>query len=278
MIRKILILGSSHVAALKAAAEKVLSRYPDVKLDFFAAPGPVYRKFKLAPQERLVGILEDTDAKNDEIALVKKLNGAEKLFYGDHDAVILVGHDIQETLNARILSRFAIDETSHNAPKMRLSRSAYLAMLSEIAIGALPDKGWWHSDAPKIFVYPAPRISEDCIHVGTRTVASWVPLVEKKLTTPEIFMNYIRILEQTFREIGITFISQPEDSFGETGLTRTDYSEGAIYIRPGDHRTDYDAKHMNVAFGEISLDRLLHVVTSNPVISTAARPNDLSST
>lgn len=274
MTRKVLILGSSHVAALKSATGKVLVRYPDVQLDFFAAPGPLYREFQLDSQERFIGLLEDSDVKEDEIALMNRLNGASKLFYGDYDAVVLAGYSINETLNARILSRFSVDDTSHSKPGARLSKSAYLSMLAEIAQNVLPDAGWWNLETPRVFLSPAPRIAENCIHVGTRTVASWVPLVEKDLTTPDIFEIYVRFLEEIFRKIGVTFIPQPEDSFGKTGLTQSRYSEGAVYIRPGDHRADYDAKHMNAAFGEMSLERILRVVTSDPRIFRSVAPKD----
>ena len=262
MSLKATIVGSSHAAALKAAQPGVLARFPDIDLGFFAAPGPLFRKLRFDPARKCIGALDPQEFSADELSLLRHLNGSDRIFLGRSDAVVLVGHDINETLNARILSRFGVDDTAHDRPDRSLSMSAYRALMAEIGQASLPDSGWWHWDNPRLFVSPAPRIAENCTEVGTRTVASWVPLVENNMNVRNAFALYPAMLAEMYRDKGITFVANPDETYGDIGLTKREYAEGAIYIRPGDHRANFDAKHMNARFGELCLDGILRTITA----------------
>ncbi len=258
--RKIAFVGTSHVAALKTASDAVLREYPDFSLSFFAAPGPLFRQLELDPVNRVFGALTEGALSPQELSLLRKLNKTERIALDGFDAIVLAGHDIKEKQNARILSRFSIDETTHSKPFRRLSMSAYRAMLAEAVADALPAPGWRNWSGTRVFATPAPRIAENCVEVDSRIVASWVPLVQRNLTRPEIFTLYIEALRIGFADAGITLVPNPEETYGKSGLTKAEYALGAVYIRPGDHRANFDAKHMNADFGALCLRNLFRIL------------------
>lgn len=261
--KKIAIIGPSHVAALKMASQAVLVDYPDFEISFFAAPGPLFRKMDLDPVNRVFGAIHEGNLTGQEISLLRKLNKADRITLDGFDAIVLAGHDIKEKLNARILTRFAIDGTNHSKPSRRLSMPAYRAMLAEAVEQALPKQGWWNWQGARVFATPAPRIAENCVEVKSRTVASWVPLVQCGLTQPQIFNVYMDALRGGFAKVGITFVPNPDETYGKHGLTKAEYARSAVYIRPGEHRADFDAKHMNAEFGALCLRNLFHVIEEN---------------
>jgi hypothetical protein len=132
--------------------------------------------------------------------------------------------------------------------------------LAKAVADALPAPGWRNWSGSQVFATPAPRIAENCVEVGSRTVASWVPLVQRNLTRPEIFTLYIEALRMGFADAGITFVPNPEETYGKSGLTKAEYALGAVYIRPGDHRANFDAKHMNADFGALCLRNLFRIL------------------
>lgn len=201
---------------------------------------------------------------------MRKINTSDRIQLDGFDAIILAGIDVKENLNAQILRRFSIDGTNHSKPGRRLSMSAYRAMLAEMLEEALPAKGWRNWDGPQIFASPAPRVAENCIEVDNSiieppiNVKSWVPLVQRNLTQPEIFEVYIETLREGFAAAGVTFVPNPDQTYGETGLTKAEYARGAVNFRTiRNAGMDFDSKHMNADFGAICLRNLLDVVEKN---------------
>lgn len=265
--KKIAIIGKSHVAAIKMASKAVSADYPDCELTFFAAPGPLFRKLELDPINRVFGAIHGSSLTKKKRELLCKLNNTDQINLDGFDAIVLAGIDVKENLNAQVLRRFSIDGTNHSKPGRRLSMSAYRAMLAEMMADALPLPGWRNWQGSHIFATPAPRVAENCVEVDNTiieppiNVRSWVPLVERRLTQPEIFSNYIETLREGFAAAGITFVPNPDETYGESGLTKAEYACGAVNFRTiRNTGMDFDSKHMNADFGAICLRNLLDVI------------------
>jgi hypothetical protein len=219
MTTRVLIIGPSYTAALRTAAPRVLEDYPDLSLDFFAAPGAVYRQLEFDPVGKRVGVLSDDVVTDEETALLLRINGCSSISY-----------------------------------------EAYHAMLSELGHKMLPDEGWWHSGTPRIFVSPAPRIAETCTSSTSRTMASWIPLVEKNLTTPAAFAIFPAMLMGIYDAHRIGFILNPEKAYGATGLTKKEFADSAIYMHRAEVRKESDSIHMNADFGTVCLRNIVQII------------------
>lgn len=268
--KKIAIIGKSHVAALKKASEAVSTDYHGLELTFFAAPGPLFRNLELDPVNRVFGAIHDDTLTSKKLSLLRKLNKTDKLKLEGFDAIVLAGIEVKESINAQILRRFSIDGTDHSKPSRRLSMPAYRAMLSELVAEALPEPGWRNLQGPKIFATPTPRVAENCVDVDNTiivppiNVKSWVPLVQHSLTQPDIFTVYIEVLRQGFAAAGITFVPNPDETYGKTGLTKAEFARGAVSFRSiRNTGADFDSKHMNADYGELCLRNLLGVIEAS---------------
>ncbi len=268
--KKIAIIGKSHVAAIKSASKAVSADYPGCKLSFFAAPGPLFRKLELDPLNRVFGAIHETSLTDSKRSLLRKINKSDRIDLGGFNAIVLAGIDVKENLNAQILRRFSIDGTNHAKPRRRMSMSAYRAMMAEMVTGSLPAVGWRHWMGPQIFATPTPRVAENCVDVDNTiivppiNVKSWVPLVNRDLTRPESFTPYIEALREGFAAEGITFVPNPDETYGKTGLTKADFARGAVNFRTiRNAGMDFDSKHMNTDFGAICLRNLLDVIEAS---------------
>lgn len=269
-IKKVAIIGKSHVAAIKTAADAVSADYPGYELTFFAAPGPLFRKLELDPINRVFGAIREDSLSTKKRSLLCKLNNADRILLDGFDAIVLAGLDVKENLNAQILRRFSIDETNHSKPNRRLSMSAYRAMLAELLADALPSIGWRNWEGPQIFAMPSPRVAENCVDVDNTiivppiNVKSWVPLVQRNLTQPEIFTIYVEALREGFAGAGITFVPSPDETYGDSGLTKAEFARGAVNFRTiRNTGMDFDSKHMNAEFGALCLRNLLDMIETN---------------
>lgn len=269
--KKIAIIGKSHVAALKMASEAVSADYPDCELTFFAAPGPLFQKLELDPINRVFGAVREGILTNKKLSLLRKLNKTDKIALDGFDAIVLAGLDVKENLNAQVLRRFTIDGTNHSKPRRRLSMPAYRAMIAEMVAEALPAPGWRNWEGPQILATPAPRVAENCVELDNTiivppiNVKSWVPLIERNLTQPEIFTIYIEGLREGFAAAGITFVPNPDETYGKSGLTKVEFSRGAVNFRTiRNTGMDFDSKHMNSDFGALCLRNLLDVIEASP--------------
>lgn len=140
---RIAVIGSSHVAAIKAAAPEIADTYPDVELTFFALPGGVFRRATLRD-----GIISAASLDAVETALVTKINGNTALHVDGYDHLWVVGdrfgfgqvlqlysrHDppdgridqIVENHVARLFSQFGFDD------RLTFSPAPYPALQAKV--------------------------------------------------------------------------------------------------------------------------------------------------
>ncbi len=88
---RILIVGNSHVGALKLGWEQVRDNFPGAQVDFFAAQGSVFQQTRL---DRTGTLALQKSHRDDEkcIRALKKLNGRTSVNLNDYDHVIRAGY------------------------------------------------------------------------------------------------------------------------------------------------------------------------------------------
>lgn len=85
---RLLIIGSSHVGALKNAQAQFLSGRPDLQLDFFGLRAPAFLKSRVDE----AGVFRPPDKDEEDRALILEANGVTEISTAEYDHVMLIGY------------------------------------------------------------------------------------------------------------------------------------------------------------------------------------------
>jgi hypothetical protein len=127
MTLRLLLIGNSHLAALKHGWDKVTDQYPHVSCNFFGGPanwiaGAVFEH----------GAIKVTDAAcAEKVALI--MGGATSVEVGDYDAIAFIGMNFGLAPYLRQLARLTLYDLGPTEPAFRLvSKSCLRQLLSDI--------------------------------------------------------------------------------------------------------------------------------------------------
>ncbi len=228
-MKRIAVLGNSHVACVKNAWDERGRNFQDFQLVFFADRGTsldglVVQKSKLlAVDEDLARRIGFTSGGRTEVDPL------------EYDAFLLVGLGLtleylsSETFSRAVFRQAAVDSATASTSVMLARRLRSI------------------SDKP-ILVVPCPLLA----------VRPDSPAVE-----PRLLAEIVGVLRQMiFDPIGVQFVEQPASSIAKGFWTKHKFSSGAGRLDLGDGMAGQihpvrDRKHMNTAYGRLLLQIVL---------------------
>lgn len=220
--KKLCVMGSSHVASLKMAWDRIAAEHPDTGVTFFA-----HRGTGLSALKPIRGQLVPTNEKLRQ-AMRHTSGGLGRIEVSDYSAFLLYGIGIfPRKLPAGAYSRAAVRRGFEDHVNASVA-GKLIKMIREI------------SDKP--------------IHIGH------IPLPAARVDIPpaqnrEDYEAFVAAMnERLFAEIGVTLLAQPPGTVGDGFRTLKHFSVGSTRLDIGDaasgkpHPED-DVRHLNADYG-----------------------------
>lgn len=247
---KIIVVGNSHVAAIKHAwnALPTSERRHDVR--FFAAHGPHFGKLALTPALQFGLTRRRAIAEPDVAKRVREINGAPRIDLSRADLVVWAGYLWPLTPLARLMAQFDVDGLREAGSACRLSREAFDAICADFAGSRIPRERWRNWTGPKLILHMRPLPVEDCLEATNPVYSPWQRIVPAPTGAQAVLNAFLDCFEATVAPLGIEVLRQPAESQSPSGLTKREYSREF----PGKPR---EYNHMNPRYGTLSLAAIL---------------------
>ncbi|MDP3339409.1 hypothetical protein [Frigidibacter sp.] len=259
--RRVLILGNSHIAAVKAAYGSAPDRWPGLAVQFAGGHGDALAALQVQGGR----LVPQTEAARDNLQL---LNRREAWSLADYDAFVVVGCEvgIYRALvpyrSARFLglspgaaaavpvSRAMFDLAVRDQVTQSLGGALALRILAGVQVGG---------QMAQVMLAEQPRPSFDCRRNRRRFTGL---LRAHRLGDGAVLAE---VFEAAARAAlpGITWLAQPEDTRHGGVFTQPRYSVGSVRLMPGNRRVAHsedDFIHANAEYGALVLDQIAAAV------------------
>lgn len=243
---RLLVLGNSHVGALRMAKDAFRDRHPGVETTFFAAPGAHFLRGRTGAD----GIWRPHMADDRARDIIMDINGATECDLSGYDAILIVGHRFGPNLLAEILTGhdvLGLPGRGAEAPEGRVSRrfveQAAEAWIEESTRLVARRLGNAHpfilTDAP----HPTDRIGTRGDDYGR--LATCLQTHPAAGMLMDFWTDRVRAAVTAH---GWGFLPQPAVTMSGPAATRPEYAEAAAtgHGIPSDLS---DHRHMNGDFG-----------------------------
>lgn len=255
MTARVLITGSSHVAAVKQGWELTCEEgTPPVSVDFLAAPGPIFKEFERRPNGRF-GLFKspgELGLSERVHRVIRDVNGRpfRKPSEFTHSVVVGYRSGVEDML--RMIGEAGVDGI-RPTPKggVTLSQPAFEAFSRDFARRSLPIALRDMLGETVFAVCSLPLRAETAERKGAIEIT-------KRRAAPEgcreLIGRYFEIAAEIFAENGVTLLPQPLDTLTPFGTTDLRYNRGSEHL---DDAKDYDDPvHMNGDYGKICISQI----------------------
>lgn len=273
---RFLVVGTSHVGALRLGWEAIAARYPQHEMRFFAAWAPTFRLMRFLGPDRF-GLAPNTEGlMGHEVAALTQTFGAAEVDLRGAEVIVMAGLRCGDAGFLSLLQTCGIDGlTPPGGPDgRRLSRAAFDAISDSLADLALPAPGWRNRPGQRLVAIPEPRRGEAGADEAFDDDHRWQGVAARMNLTGVIGAHRARMARR-MAEAGVLLVDQPAATLAESGLTRAEYRRGAQrLLMPGLGQPRHDRLHMNADFGALLLQALFDL---NPAgAPRAGQPNHQS--
>ena len=260
---RVLVFGSSHVAAIVLGWPRVQPEFPSVSLDFLAAQQPVIDCMRRGKGD-LFGLLAPGEIDPRRVALVDQMSVARTVHLDDYDHLLRVGANIGVAAIQDLLTGFIVDglrEIDPPSPVPRLSAALFRALCADVVQATLAENRFERFHGSRVTVLPRPRLSELSADQGDDHVNLARSLREMPQGVRAALDVFEDICAETLAGKGLQYCRQPSETVGSFGFTRQEFSRGNVSMRADrpDMRAT-DLHHMNPDYGAICLRAALRLV------------------
>jgi hypothetical protein len=257
---RVAVVGDSHVGAIKLGWDRLAARHPELKIEFFAAPGSHFNRISMFEPFKF-GLPAESDSGTG--ARLDKLNGRRWIDLARADVVVLVGRDGGFMAAASLLADHDVDGLPEGRSR-RLSHAAFDTFCDAIAEQSVPGGPWRGWGRPRLFLLPRTRPAENLLRFRPKVMElrAWRRLARTPGKLGAGLALYRDRLEPQLAAAGIGLLDQPAASLSDNGLTREDMTRGSLRIDGDDGHSEADATHANAEYGALFWDtyapRLAH--------------------
>lgn len=270
---KVLVIGSSHVAALRLAAPVVEAARPDWRFRVFGAPASRPRWFRIgpggalavAPPKRLPPRRARAMA-----ARIEAINGAEPVFPDEFDLVLSVGHAEHPDALARLLDRFDVEGAPSRARPGALSAAAFRAVARALHEARAPAADWAGRGFRR-FAASAPRLSERLLARKGPLASAYRRLRAADAAIAPLVAIWEEEAARAHAAAGAHWLPQPPGTTAPGLTTPAAFSTGARrLVDLSAAQPETDVSHMNAEYGKELLEALIARVESARGLTRAA--------
>ena len=249
-MKKVLILGSSDVGALRRADAAFRDRFADIDTDYFAVKAPMLRRGKAEG-----AVFHPFVHNDDERDLLQTLNGRTEADLSQYDKTLVVGFrshplDINALFETHALLGSGADERPYRAS------SGFAAdWLERIAADWAGDIAARFGNAPAcVFTvgpFPAASLGE---RAGESEMAARFQTFRDNPHAESLFGIWAAAVERAIAREGFGYLPQPPETLDGPYATRSEYAQGGS-AADGEPMDQSDHRHMNAEFGLLMLER-----------------------
>ena len=243
MTRRIAVVGTSNIGALKYAADAIASAHPDLQVSFYGLPGGKFAQAGVDDQGRFQPAPSDAAARK----IAHKINGQEAIDLTGCDAVLVIADTLGMTQTLFLAAQHDVVDWPTRRDLPLMSGAAFAAAMAE-AIAARADLlARQFQGIRPLYAALAPYPSVAVTRRGPHRQEPYA-LIADHPELPRIHGLFRAALTHALALRGMTFVPQPDDTMAAPFLTRPEFAKGALDFRAEGHVLD-DHRHMNSAFG-----------------------------
>ena len=253
-VKRLLIAGTSHVAALRVAWDNLAEKPAGLTVDYLAANAAEFRHFTIN-DTGVFGLHDESLAPENQRELARGFSGTLLRDIAQFTHVVMVGCTLNNIGLLRLLSACRVDDIRETATDLpRLSQAAFTAFSLSIAWNQYPAAilaGM--TPLAKVALMSAPRFSEAILTD---------PKVEAQFQTiaahPDGTRDALDLTDTAFAagcaNQGVTYIAPPAESLTPTGFSKFEYARNSVHIRVGKAP---DHSHMDGEYGALCVRQIL---------------------
>lgn len=243
---RLLVLGNSHVGALRMAREAFRARYPQVETTFFAAPGGHFLRGRTGRDGVWRPYLPDDRART----VVEEINGAVECDLAGYDAILVIGHRFSPHVLTEILLEneiLGLPWRSEGSPEGRVSRRFVERTMDAVAEEHVAEIERRLGTRHPFVIAPAPFPSD---RIGSRgdEVSRLTEFLQRHPAIGDLMAYWTASIASAARRRGWTYLPQPAGTLSGPAATRAEFAEAAA-TGDGARMDHTDHRHMNGDFG-----------------------------
>lgn len=242
-MRRILVIGNSHMAALRSAKDRIAAAYPMLDITYFGVPGNRFN----ASDVGLDGVFRTAADDPKARRMAKKINGRADIDLQQFDNVLVVGPRFRLMRVLRMTERTEVAEWARGNGDRLVSEAFFDAGLRRLAQDGADEVAVQFATSHPITVAAAAFPTEDVLQGGPfhdRLLAE----VSGHIHCGRIFRRYQKAVHDALLNNGLRYLPQPDETLAGPFLTNRAFATEATDLRDGD-RPVADKRHMNAEYG-----------------------------
>jgi len=260
---RLLITGSSHVAAIRQAWDELRHSSEDIEVGFLTAPRRFFELFERSAKGEFGAVRgpEAIGISGRHLEIFNTINEQPTQNLGDYTHTVLVGCSLGHFPLSEMVGHVGIEGLRKAGPgRTLLSRAAYDAFEADLRKRFRPGDVVEKLAGPALAILPTPFQCEVDRKRGREFSAIIAPLKSYPDHFTEILENYDRSIAQIIEELGAVYFPQPRNTMTDFATTLPEYNAGSI--RLDDSKLFDDPVHMNKDYGVLCLSQVLDWVRS----------------
>jgi len=241
--RKIAVVGTSNIGALKYASEAIAAAHPDLALTFYGLPGGRFAEAGVDAR----GLFQPAPDDEATRALSRKVNGTEALDLQVFDAVFAVADTLGMAQVLFVAAQYDVVDWPTRRERPLISEPAFLAAMDEAITARADALARQFAGIAPLYAALAPYPSVAVTRRGPHRQEPY-PALAAHPELARVHALYISALTAALAARGIAFVAQPAETMAAPFLTRPEFARGAMDFRQHGRMLD-DHRHMNAAFG-----------------------------
>lgn len=248
-----LIIGSSHIGALRGAAEGISTACPDLELTFYGVMGPNFLPATISKDKVFHPRFRRKDVGGRDFAL--KINGADHIDTAPYENVLLVGYRFGFDRIAALLADNDVLEGARTGRPRVIPRGLLTDAIETVAgeqVDTFVKRMRGRKDlSVGLAPYPSTGIvgSTRAPEFGRICCELW-----GHPDAPGFFTDWLRFVETRLGDAGHRLLHQPAATVAGPFATRPEFASGRRDMSGGAVDAKTDHRHMNAGFGLHVLD------------------------
>lgn len=259
---RVLVIGTSHAAALRRAFPALCAAEPALKPDFWGLPGAAFQKARLGADGHLRPDPQDPHGARK----AAEWNGADSVDLAPYDRIFLAGLRYGlGTLFAVMRDLQPVEWGPRKGAQPVSLGFLRAALAAEVGAAVAAQRARIPFDSRFVLI-PAPYPARE---VTRNTSAHFEPLTRHAATLPQaaaLMAMFEQALCEAHAAADVRLVLQPRETLAAPFLTRDDFIDTA----------ERDARHMNADYGQIAFAAMLAAPQTpkpGPAVTPAAAPS-----
>ncbi len=256
-MKRLLIMGNSHTAAIRAGWESIQEKPSSIEVDFLAAKPTILQHFSFDGSGRF-GLIDRDDIPAGRLVASEAFSGSLVRTISDYTHVIVVGQNFANIPVLNLIAEHNVDGIREMPSRsQRLSRAAFEEFSVALSMEQFPGYLVDGFRQLKIGLSRKPRRNDDLSSVDEKAESYVWRLAADPAGVNEALKLHEAGLARRCAERKVRLFSQPEETWGEFGLTQQKFGRGIGSILMRDRTIPDDTVHMNAEFGALCMGRYL---------------------